>query len=102
MRRLKICAAFCVWVMCIAPSFGALRQDVVDIPTREGVVVRAILLSPDAPKANLILFAGGHGGLHISKSGALGYGDTIFLIRNREQLANAGITVAVVDAPSDR
>jgi hypothetical protein len=35
----------------------------VDIPTRPGVTQRFLLIAPEKPKAAVILFAGGDGGL---------------------------------------
>ncbi len=75
---------------------------VVDIPTRPGIAVRAIVLAPANPKAAVILLAGGHGGLKISPDGSMGWGSGNFLVRTREGFANQRLLVAVIDAPSDR
>ena len=40
-------------------------ERVVDIPTRTGVSMRMLVLKPAAPKAAVLLLAGGHGGLQI-------------------------------------
>lgn len=77
-------------------------QRVVDIPTRPGVSQRVVVLSPQAPKAAVVLFAGGHGGLQISPSGSFRWGEGNFLIRTRQLFAEQGLLVVVVDAPSDR
>jgi hypothetical protein len=76
--------------------------SVVDIPTRSGVTQRMIVLSPPEPKAAVILFAGGHGGLQIFANGSMKWGEGNFLVRTRQLFADAGLTVAVIDAPSDR
>jgi len=83
-------------------ALGQIAQRVVDIPTRLGVTQRILVLLPPDPKAAVILFAGGHGGLHIYPNGSLGYGDGNFLVRSRQLFAANGLLVAVVDAPSDR
>ena len=75
---------------------------VVDIPTRPGVTQRLLVLSPADPKAAVVLFAGGHGGLQLSSNGAMKWGEGNFLVRSRQLFADQGLQVVVVDAPSDR
>jgi pimeloyl-ACP methyl ester carboxylesterase len=77
-------------------------QKVVDVPTRPGVTQRMIVLSPPDPKAAVILLPGGHGGLQVFPNGSMKWGEGNFLVRTRQLFADAGLTVAVVDAPSDR
>ncbi len=79
-----------------------IAQKVVDIPTRPGVTQRMLVLSPLDPKAAVVLLAGGHGVLQIFPNGKLEWGDGNFLVRTRQQFADQGLFVAVVDAPSDR
>lgn len=101
-------------LLCTAVAGNAQAQSaprVVDIPTRPGVTQRFVYIaaaaspsptSPNsAPKASVILFAGGHGGLQINDSGGFGRGGN-FLVRTRQQFADAGFAVAVIDAPSDK
>jgi pimeloyl-ACP methyl ester carboxylesterase len=83
-------------------AWAEATSRVADIPTRPGVMQRVLLLGPDKPKATVILFAGGHGGLQISSGGSFKWGEGNFLVRTREQFAAHGLLVAVVDAPSDR
>jgi alpha/beta superfamily hydrolase len=83
---------------------GALAQGepkVVDIPTRPGVTQRFVYIAPPNAKAAVILMTGGHGGLQIGADGSFKRGGN-FLVRTRQQFADAGLAVAVVDAPSDR
>ena len=82
-------------------AFGETASRVVDIPTRPGVTQRILYLSPASPKAAVILFAGGEGGLQISQDGVFKWGKGNFLVRTRELFAEKGLAVAVVDAPSD-
>ena len=77
-------------------------QKVVDIPTRPGVTQRFLYIAPASPKASVILMAGGHGGLQIFPGGSFGWGGGNFVVRTRQQYADAGFAVAVIDAPSDR
>jgi dienelactone hydrolase len=81
---------------------GQIAQKVIDIPTRPGVTQRMVVLPPPDPKAAVILFAGGHGGLQISPDGSFRWGQNNFLVRTRQLFAEQGLLVAVVDAPSDR
>lgn len=81
-------------------TYGA--EEVIDVPTRAGVTQRFLFLTPAQPKAAAILFAGGHGGLQITGNGKLTWGHRNFLVRNAALLADQGIAVAVLDAPSDR
>jgi dienelactone hydrolase len=86
-------------------SQGAQAQSasrVVDIPTRTGVTQRFVYIAPAQPKAAVILFAGGNGGLQINDSGGFGGLGGNFLVRTRQQFADAGLAVAVIDAPSDK
>jgi dienelactone hydrolase len=80
----------------------ALAQQVVEIPTRSGVTQRMIVISPANPKAAVVLFAGGHGGLQILPNGSFKWGEGNFLVRTRQLFADQGLLVALVDAPSDR
>lgn len=79
-----------------------IKERVVDIPTRPGVVQRLVCLAPEQPKAAVVLFAGGHGGLQISREGAFTWGKGNFLVRSRRLFADQNLVVAIVDAPSDR
>jgi dienelactone hydrolase len=90
-------------LMCwAAHARGQISEKVVDISTRPDVHQRMLVLSPQKPKAAAILMAGGHGGLQISTDGRLGWGKGNFLVRSRQLIADQGLLVAVVDAPSDR
>jgi dienelactone hydrolase len=95
-----------IWIslllmVCVTQAYGQ-DQKVVDIPTRPGVTQRIVVLSAQDPKAAVILFAGGHGGLQISPNGAFKWGEGNFLVRTRRLFAEQGLLVAVIDAPSDR
>lgn len=76
-------------------------QRVVDIPSRPGVIQRFLLLTPPDAKGAVILFAGGHGGLDINDNGGFGWGEGNFVVRTRNQFAEQGLVVAVIDKPSD-
>ena len=96
-----------LWTMLLLSCYavyahGEYTQRVVDIPTRPGVTQRMLVLTPQNPKAVVILFAGGHGGLQLSPNGVFKWGEGNFLIRSRQIFADQELLVAVVDAPSDR
>jgi pimeloyl-ACP methyl ester carboxylesterase len=74
---------------------------VVDVPTRPGVTERVLYLTPSAPKAAAVLFAGGNGYVGIGSDGTLVNAGN-FLVRTRALFVNRGFAVAVVDPPSDR
>lgn len=82
--------------------FADVSSRVVDVPTRSSVSERLLVLTPEAPKAVVVLFAGGHGGLQISDAGKFGWGEGNFLMRTRELFTQAGLMVVIVDAPTDR
>jgi pimeloyl-ACP methyl ester carboxylesterase len=90
------------FIMQCALANAQTAEKVVDIPTRSGVSQRMLVLTPAMPKAAVILFTGGNGGLQISPDGMLRSGKTNFLIRNRQSFASRDLMVLVVDAPSDR
>jgi hypothetical protein len=89
-------------VSCHLLANSQVTQEIVNLKTRDDVTMRVLLLSPKEPKATLILFAGGHGGLRIFPNGSLQWGENNFLIRTKSIFAELGVNVAIVDAPSDR
>jgi len=86
----------------LLPAYAETTPKIVDIPTRPGVTERLLVHSPPDPKAAVVLFAGGHGGLQIYPNGSMKWGEGNFLVRTRQLFADQGLFVAVVDAPSDR
>ncbi|MEO8485077.1 MAG: alpha/beta hydrolase [Betaproteobacteria bacterium] len=88
-------------ILC-AGTAAAEGPRVVDVPTRPGVTQRFLYVPAADAKAAAILFAGGHGGLAIDASGAFAWGAGNFLVRSRALFAERGVSVAVIDAPSDR
>lgn len=79
-----------------------VEPRVVDIPTRAGISQRLLVLAPPSPRAAVILFAGGHGGLQIAPDGSFGWGKGNFLVRSRQLFVDQGLLTVVIDAPSDR
>ncbi len=101
MRTLRLSLAAVLFSFWVAAD-AQVVQKVVDIPTRSGVTQRILLLMPPEPKATVVLFPGGHGGLQLFANGSMKWGDGNFLVRTRQIFADSGLAVAVVDAPSDR
>lgn len=91
-----------LFLACAAQAYGQVAQNAVDVPTRPGVTQRMLVLSPPQPKAAVILFAGGHGGLQIFPNGTFRWGEGNFLVRTRQLFADQGLLAVIVDAPSDR
>jgi dienelactone hydrolase len=56
---------------------------------------------PPDPKAAVILFAGGNGGLQITPTGTITSLAGNFLIRSRQLFVDHGLLTVVIDAPSD-
>ena len=102
MKRILICMLVAATIGSWQASFGQVPERVIDIPTRSGVTQRFLLLTPEKPKAWVILLAGGDGGLEIQQNGSIGSLSNNFLVRTRHLFAERGLSVAVVDAPSDR
>jgi pimeloyl-ACP methyl ester carboxylesterase len=96
-------AACCATLLfcALAARAQTAPPQVVDIPTRPGVTQRFLYLAPAQPKAAVILYAGGHGGLHIYPNGSFAWGASNFLVRARQIFVDNGLAVAVVDAPGD-
>ena len=93
---------FWFWVSLALQAQAQPVQQVVDVASRPGITQRMLVLTPPNPKAAVILLAGGHGGLQLQADGSMLWGKGNFLVRTRNLFARQGLTVAVVDAPSDR
>ena len=100
MARIFILGWFLMGLLPVAWSQSA--PQVVDIPTRPGVTQRFLYQSPPAPRAAVVLIAGGHGGLQITSAGSFRWGADNFVVRTRDLYVQQGLAFAVVDAPSDR
>src|SRR2546427_5987760 len=75
-------------------GFGEVPQRVVDVPTRPGVTQRFVLLTPTQPKAVVVLFAGGHGGLQIQDNRSLPWGSGDLPVRSRPLFAERDLVVS--------
>ncbi len=93
---------FIILTFLLLNLYSDVISKVVDLPTRHNISQRLLVLSPYMPKAVVVLFAGGHGGLQISIDGKFGWGTNNFLIRTRELFVDKDLMVVIVDAPSDK
>ena len=73
---------------------AASAEDRVSLPSRAGVTEPILYQAAASPFASVVLFPGGNGAL-------AGLGGN-FLMRVRDQFPAQGISVAVMDVPSDR
>ena len=80
---------------------SAQTTRTVDLPTRSGVTQRLLVITPDQPKAAVVLFAGGNGALQLGSDGHIHKLAGNFLIRSRQRFADAGFITVAIDAPSD-
>lgn len=88
-------------LLATASLVHAQSPQVVDVPSRAGVTQRILVITPEKPRAAVVLFAGGDGGIQIRPDGVITRGGN-FLVRSRQLFADQGLTTAVIDAPSDR
>lgn len=102
MRCLRHLARLLLPLLLAFPSWAQPSARVVELPTRPGVTQRLLVLAPPTPKAAVLLFPGGHGGLQLQPDGSMKWGAGNFLVRTRQLFAEQDLLVAVVDAPSDR
>jgi len=102
MMRVPAAFLLVIFYFLNASAFAEVSKRVIDIPTRPDVTQRFLYLAPENPGAAIILFPGGHGGLQLSSDGTMAWGKKNFLVRSRDLFAQKGLSVVVVDAPSDR
>lgn len=79
-------------------------QEIVTLPTREGVTQSFLVISPQPakPAASAILFPGGSGMIRLrDEGGEPRFQGGNFLVRSRMAFVNGGLAVAVMDVPTD-
>ena len=94
----------CHWLTLLlvtASAASAQSPQIVDVPSRPGITQRILVITPDKPKAAVILFAGGDGGILIQPDGVITRSGN-FLVRSRQLFVEQGLTTVVIDAPSDK
>ena len=93
---------FLMLMLALPASIHAQPVRTVDVPTRAGVTQRILVITPEKPKAAVILFAGGDGGITLEADGRIPKLAGNFLVRTRQMFADQGLTTVVIDAPSDK
>jgi pimeloyl-ACP methyl ester carboxylesterase len=93
------------WAATIAGPATALADELITLKTRAGVTQSMQLWEPHgrSPKAVILLIPGGDGniGLKLEAGKAVAEGPHLFS-QHRELFEQAGLAVAVLDAPSDQ
>ena len=100
-------ASFATTVLAALLSGAAVAcaQEIVTLPTRDGVTQSFLLTIPsgDKPSAAAILFPGGPGLIRLrSEGGRIRFGEGNFLVRARQLFVERGLIAAVMDSPSDQ
>ena len=94
LRRLVVAGML---AMLVASAANAAEQ-VVEVPTRAGHFVRAIVIAPEStPSAAVILLSGGDGLLNITPDGRITSGANNQVVRTRADYARAGFLTLVPD-----
>jgi pimeloyl-ACP methyl ester carboxylesterase len=98
LKRLALTGVFAI----SAASAASSAERMVEIPTRAGHSVRAVLIAPDnAPSAAVILLSGGDGLLDITPDGRITSGTNNQVVRTRADYARAGFLTLVPDIADD-
>ena len=86
-----------------APSAAVAAPEIIEVPTRDGVTVRVLLVAPaETPSATVLLFPGGWGARHFgTKDGSVWLGIN-FLVRTAPLFAERALLAAAIDTPSDQ
>lgn len=86
--------------LCAPTSALAQNDQVVEIASRNQRA-RALLIKPKAPRASVVLLAGGHGNLALGQDGSIGWGAGNQLVRTRSLYAEAGFATLLPDIAPD-
>jgi len=96
---IRTALAFLLILILSLGSAGAATAPVVKDLNFDGGSERALLLSPDQPKATVVLFPGGGGVIKLGSDGSIG-APTNFLVRSRIHWVERGYAVLIPDAPA--
>jgi hypothetical protein len=80
---------------------AVLAAETWELEARAGVTQPVLVEVPDQPKAAVVLFAGGDGGVLFASNDVVSYRAN-FLLRSRAEFLKQGFIVATLGAPSDR
>jgi hypothetical protein len=90
-----------VGLLALGAASHAAAEEVVEIVSRPPLRVRALLATPEKPRGSVILLAGGHGNLALTRDGRIGWGRDNHLVRSRAMYAAAGFVTLVPDVAPD-
>jgi len=98
-----VSSALLATALAAAPSATEAAPEIIEVPTRDGVTVRVLLVAPaEPPSATVLLFPGGWGARHFGmKDDGVRLGIN-FLVRSAPLFAEHGLLAAAVDTPSDQ
>lgn len=99
MALLRLTIYIVCYVLLSSTAFAG-QAGFFSVASREGVKQPFWLIEPDNATQCVILFPGGKGNVDITESGIGKQGN--FLVRTRNQFAEQGMVVAVVDVPTDK
>ena len=102
MRQILIASIIGVFAFGGGTTSPLRAAELITVKTPRGATQAFIFIRAARPRASVILFAGGHGGLGLTGPSSMSWGRGNFLVRSRRQFAAQGFNVAVPDAPSDR
>ena len=97
---IRAALAFLLVLIAKPGNAGAAPAPLVKDLDFSGGSERVLLLSPDQPKATVVLFPGGDGVIKLGSDGSIG-APTNFLVRSRIHWVERGYAVLIPDAPSD-
>lgn len=97
----RVCMLALAGLTLTATGRALAAETVVEIATRPGISVRALVDKPAKPIGSVILLAGGHGNLNLSGDGKIGWGKNNQLVRSRGAYAAAGYVTLVPDIAPD-
>lgn len=83
----------------VATAHGTDRIAIHEIPTRVGVSVPVMVITPEKPSAAILLFPGGNGRVTYHSDGSTGYRG--FPVRKPGLFAQQGFLIAVMNTSSD-
>jgi len=98
MKHLTVCRFL---AMALGFASVASAADTWELQTRPGVTQPVLVEAPSQPKAAVILFAGGNGGVLFAGDEPTTYRAN-FLVRSRAEFVKQGFVVATFGAPSDK
>ncbi len=102
---MKASFAAAVLTASLCSAAVARAQEIVTVPTRDGVTQSFLLTAPpgDKPAAVAVLFPGSYGLIRLrSEGGRIRLGEGNFLVRSRQMFVERGVATAVMDTPSDQ